>query len=91
MNPRPAFAFLLLFLLASLMVVHLKHLMEKQALCEKYAVEVLRGLRNDPPLYREEFSAACKGVTGDFDKSTEKYLAVLVSLLSGAALGRLDK
>lgn len=91
MNPRPAFAFCLLLLLATLMAVHLKTLMDKQSVCERYAVEVIKGIREEPQPYREGLSVACREVTGDFDKTTEKYLAVLVSLLSGAALGRLDK
>lgn len=88
-NPeRPRLVLLLLTMLAALMTVHLTSLILKHKLCEKYAVEVLRGLREAPQPRHEDFSVSCREITVDFDKATDKYLAVIVSLLSGAAIGR---
>ena len=81
---------LLLFFLGIMMSAHLALLVEKQNICRKAAdavrEKVIKGEKI--PVFPEKYSKACVAINGDIDRTADKYLAVIVSLMAGgAALG----
>ena len=81
---------LLLLFLGSMMAVHLVFLIEKQTICEKAAdavrEKIIKGEKT--LVFPEKYTQACVTISGDFERTADKYLAVIVSLMAGgAALG----
>ena len=77
----------LLLLLAILMSAHLWHLKNKDSLCSEYARAWLEGTTEILPKYVE----ACQGITNDYNAAIDKYLAVIVSLMTGYSIGKISK